>query len=358
MVSRRTASALVIKQSNIKLFVTNQESDLNTRTVKAVFCLILLLLSASSLAANVEPIWVKNSLPFMEGLGLPAPKRSSINPVGVWSITTLGSVQSFANVESSGADSFILDGEVHKFGAAIEWGFASRWQASAIVEGINNTAGSLDRIIDRWHETFGLPDGDRPILGRDQFLFQFNSGELDSVSELTESSSGLADIELGLSYQWLNTKRLNLAVHLAANIPAGDADDLTGSDDLDVSLSLAASSTRGLGINWHANLGVLAIGDDEVFGLATESVTWFSSAGLHWQPSERWGWTAQLDGRGKVLESAFQELSDAAFQVAIGGEYSWGSADTGKALQIYFTEDISVNRAADFGIGVNFSFEL
>ncbi len=292
----------------------------------------------------------------MEGLGLPAPKKSSINAAGVWSIRALGSVQSFANVESNGAESFTLDGEVHKLGAAIEWGFAPRWQASANIEGINNTAGSLDRLIDRWHDTFGLPEGDRPILGQDQLLFQFDSGLPDGVNELSESTSGFADVEIGLSYQWLNTSRLNIAAHFAANIPTGNANELTGSEDVDLSLSLAASSKRLLGINWHANLGLLAIGDDQVFGLATESVTWFSSAGLHWQPSERWGWSAQLDGRGAVLESAFQELSDVAFQIAIGSKYSFRGSD--RTVEIYFTEDISVNRAADFGIGVNFSFAL
>ena len=339
--------------------------NIRTLSLNAAFGCALILLSPSSMAANVDPLWVKNNLPFMEGLGLPAPKGSSINEAGAWSITSIGSIQSFANVESNGAESFTLDGEVHKFGAAIEWGFAPRWQASAIIEGINNTAGSLDRLIDRWHDTFGLPDGDRPILGRDQFLFQFSSGETgvnsteqEALNQLTESSSGLADIELGISYQWLRSKRLNLAAHLTANIPTGDADNLTGSDDLDVSLSLAASSTRAVGVNWHANLGVLAIGDDQVFGLSTESVTWFSSTGLHWQPGSRWSLIAQLDGRGAVLQSAFLELSDPAFQVAIGSKYAWGGSNSNRGVQIYFTEDISVNRAADFGFGVNFSFAL
>lgn len=352
MVARRNASTLVLLEQNF----------LNTSNEK-FFLLglipLLIMFSPVSRAANVEPIFVKNSLPFMEGLGLPAPKKSAINDAGVWSVRALGSVQSFANVESNGVESFTLDGEVHKLGAAIEWGFAPRWQASVILEGISNTAGSLDRLIDRWHETFGLPEGDRPFLGEDQLLFQFNSGLDDGANELSESTSGFADVEIGVSYQWLNTKRLNIAAHLAANVPTGNANDLTGSEDLDLSLSLAASSKRGLGFNWHANLGVLAIGDDQVFGLNTESVTWFSSAGLHWQPSERWGWIAQLDGRGAVLQSDFQELSDAAFQVAIGSKYSWGvDAVARNSLQIYFTEDISVNRAADFGVGVNFSFSL
>lgn len=320
--------------------------------------LSLMLLSSLASAGSVDPILVKNSLPFMEGLGLPAPKRSSINELGVWSVTTIGNVQSHANVAFNGAESFTLDGEVHKFGALIEWGFAPRWQVSATVEAINNTAGSLDRIIDRWHDTFGLPDGDRPILGRDQFLFQLSTETLEgtSVTELSESTSGIGDIELGVSYQWLNSKRLNFAAHVTANLPTGDADDLTGSQDLDVSASVALSSKRTSGINWHANLGVLAIGDDQVFGLSTESVTWFSSTGLHWQPSQRWRWSAQLDGRGRILQSAFQELSDAAFQIAIGSEFAWGAS--GNSLQLYFTEDISVNRSADFAFGLNFRFKL
>jgi len=319
-----------------------------------IITISLILLSPVSWAGSVDPIIVKNSLPFMEGLGLPAPKRASINANGIWSVTAIGNVQSHANVEFDGGQSFTLDGEVHKLGAVIEWGFAPRWQASATLESISNTGGSLDRLIDRWHDTFGLPDGDRPVLGRDQFLFQLSNG--NEVIELNESTSGLGDIELGLSYQWLTTERFNLAAHVTANLPVGDANELTGSEDPDISASLAFSSKRPSGINWHANIGVLAIGDDEVFGLSTESITWFSSTGLHWQPSQRWRWSAQLDGRGAVLQSVFQELSDPAFQIAIGSEFSWG--DEGSALQLYFTEDISVNRSADFAFGLNIRFAL
>ena len=170
-----------------------------------LFCTIL---RADDLA-TVDPIFVKNNLPFMEGLGLPAPKPAAINEYGVWSVTSLGSIQSFANVESNGSESFTLDGEVYKLGAAIKWGFAPRWQASLIIESISNTGGRFDEIIDRWHEFFGLPEGDRPVLGRDELLFQFSrdgqSSEDNVVNQLSQSTSGLADVEIGLSYQWFNT---------------------------------------------------------------------------------------------------------------------------------------------------------
>ena len=53
----------------------------------------------------------------------------------------------------------------------------------------------------------------------------------------------------------------------------------------------------------------------------------------------------QLDGHGEVFDSLIEEINKPAWQLTLASNY--------KQWQIYFAEDITVNRAADFSLGIN-----
>lgn len=314
---------------------------------------ILLFVLNCSNASDAAPIPVVNSLPVMAGAGLNKPKSASLLDHQEISASINAVVQSHANDAGSPNEDLILDGEVHTLDISLKWGFAPDWQASINAAGIRNTSGQFDGLIDEWHDLLSLNTGDRSQQARDQFRFLYRSE--NSSIELSEPSSGITDTTISLGHQLIESSEWQLALYADVNLPTGKSNRALGSEKADYALSLAAAKLSHR-FTWHANIRALLIGDESLFGIPTENTAWASSLGLHWQASDKWRWSTQLDGHGAVFKSAIDEINQPAWQMSLAGERTLGAGNS--SIQVFFTEDVSVNRAADFSFGAALNFTL
>jgi len=299
--------------------------------------------------ADSAPIRLTNSLPIQEGIGFSTPKSATINELKTITYEVNTRLESHASDSGSTSEALIIDGEVYSATLNIDWGFAENWQASIGLKALSNSSGNFDSAIDAWHEFFGLDDGDRVLQVRDQLRFSYSSPRENVI--LNRSNSSLGDVHLGLSRRLFPNSNNKFAIHGELTLPNGKNTQALGSDKSDFGLSLAASNF-GSSLGWHANLGMLVIGDSQLFGIAAKSSTWFSSIGGHWQASNTWRWSAQIDGHGGVFNSSIVELEQNAWQLAVAGERKF----KGGSLQLYFSEDLVVNSSADFALGINLKF--
>lgn len=324
---------------------------MHTRVLPAVIISLLGLVCLSVEAqTNNSPVYVNNILPIMQGSGISAPKQSLVSnndPKSAWSFLLSANLQSHANDSETVPETLIIDGEVHQLGFVSKWNFSPTLQLGVELSLIKNSSGNLDNLIREWHDLFGLDQGDRNDLPDDRFLF-FYRGEDSFLSQRTingDSVSSISDTEISLAYQLYQNDKFSIATYLSAMLPTGKADKLTGSDKADIKLTLALGSQNNSAFAWHLNADLIAIGDDSLFNIPTKSNTWSGSAGLHWRSSDNWRWSMQLDGHGEVFDSLIEEINKPAWQLTLASNY--------KQWQIYFAEDITVNRAADFSLGIN-----
>ena len=300
---------------------------------------------------EVSPFFVNNVLQISIGLGLPKTlSANSLNKGQKQLIFNLG-VKSNANDSGSTAgEALQLDGETYSLDVGLAYGLSQRWQLDAQISYLRHTAGSLDSLIDGWHDFFGLNDGDRPLFERDQFEYSYTNGD---TNEVVTEGDGISDFRLGIGYAIKQSDPLNFLVRAGVSLPTGDADNLTGSDEVDADIGVYFNG-RGQGrwpnIAWHANLGYLLIGDEQALGIPTENGAWFSSLGAYWSIFPRIVLKSQLDSHGAFFDSDIDELARAANEITIGLSYQ---TKRGGQFEMYFSEDISVNRAADFSFGVS-----
>ena len=310
-----------------------------------------LLLPLTVFAGSASPIPTDNTLPVMRGAGVSLTRGVNRLSEGKARIQITGLLQSHANVAESGDESLTIDGEMHAMSIILDYGWSSRLTLEATA-GVNRvTAGGLDQLIDDWHEAFSLPDGDRARLPPDRLRIAYTDGTDEQLIE--RSKSGFTDLQLGLAYRWLSRRSVNSTVRASVNLPTGDPDRLSGSDDADLSIGVYTEGNSIYGAQawgWHGSLGLLLIGDDTLFGIETKSSAIFGSAGLHWQAGPRWRWSAQLDMHSALFDSGIEELNRSAWQLALAGEYQWNKR---MHTRLFFTEDLSVNRSADFGLGAS-----
>ena len=308
-----------------------------------------LCLTGLAVAADSAPIAVYNSLPIMQGSGLTVPQSANVSKQKGLSWLVNASLQSHANdagvrASSQSFERLVIDAEVLRLDARLQWQLAPRWQASIKLGSLRNSAGGLDSLIGRWHSAFDLTQGDRGNFAEDQFLISYANQA--GQNRLNRATSGITDTEISVAYQLVGSANYSLAAHAYANLPTGKSAKLTGSDSTDLGFSVALASVSSGQWAWHTNLGVVMPGDTQLFGLETVDTIWQGSAGVHWQPRQRWRWTAQIDAHDGVFNSQIEELNRSAWQLSLGLEFA-------QQWQIYLAEDLSVNRAADFSFGLN-----
>lgn len=292
----------------------------------------------------------------MRGTGLPLIRSARLMPKQRSEIQINAFVHSNAIDSGSATETLIIDGETRGLELNIRYGITKQLEASLATRWLRHSAGGLDSLIDGWHDAFGLSDGDRPLFAQDQFEFRYQQGE--QQTRLVRAEQGLSDTELGLAYELIDSNAKSISLRAALNLPTGDADKATGSDKLDANIGLAASGhfAASKQFSWAAYAAYHYTGDDELFGIQTKQNAWVASADVAWRASERWQWQAQLSGHSALFESDIDELDDAAWQFSLASEYRFGNKP--KTLRLYFSEDISVNAAPDFALGMSITFGL
>ena len=321
-----------------------------------VSCLIFLVHDAVNAAELNEsrafsPFFVSNNLPVSIGLGLPKTLSSLPVAVGEKLFDINVGIKSNANDAGSKNETLLLDGETQTLDLGFTYGLTESLQIDAQLSYIKHSSGNLDGLIQNWHDLFGLDDGDRPLFDRDDFLYSYTSN--GEQQQLTEPSNSIGDLRIGLGYRINQNKVDNLMLRAGVSLPTGDKDKLTGSDKVDIDLGVY-SSGRGeqvwKSLGWHANLSYLLIGDDESLGIRTKKGTWFNSFGAYWAVNSAWIVKGQLDSHGAMFESDISELSQSATEVTLGLAYQSKSIGL---IEVYFSEDITVNRGADFSFGIS-----
>ncbi len=308
-----------------------------------------LLLASPALASGPEaPFPTANRSPLLLPVGLPDARSAVVLPAGALEVRSTLEIANTSLYEPSLCGegcSLALDGETTRLALGARRGFGDGWEASVTLPLLRHSGGFLDSAIEGWHDSFGLPNGDRDSYPQDRLLFQYRPGS--GGLAVTNSLSGVGDVQLGVA------RRLGerFAVRGQLELPSGDADDLTGSGGTDLALSLHYSSngnrTGALPdqrLYAHLSGGVLLREDGDLLPGEQESWVGFGSATVGWRASEHWHLKVQVDAHSAAWDSPREALGEPSAQLVVGA-----SAQLGKAwvIDLAFSEDIVVERSPD-----------
>jgi hypothetical protein len=225
----------------------------------------------------------------------------------------------------------------------LDHAFGERYALHGELAYRNLSEGSLDGLIDSWHDAFGLPNGSRTQLPEDQLLLEYHTGPEPSLY-LDEARSGIADVPLALGYQLHASATAAAATWLSVKAPTGKAEDLTGSGAVDVAVSIAAD--RRLAEHWQlfGQANVAWLGDGDFLPDEQESFAWSALAGLTWNPWRTLDLTVQFEGNSAVLDTGFDGLDGDAVVLTFGGSYRTAG---GWRFDLGISEDVDVDASPD-----------
>lgn len=306
-------------------------------------CLIL------SFGAQAAPFPTRDQNPLLAGLAMGLPLPAEVAAADTTGIGLAFNWSNTANSRQAGAEAILADLESRELRLTVERGLTDRWAMRVQLPYRHLDAGVLDSFIDTWHDTFGMPEGARVFLPRDQFrLAWFRDGQ--PLVDLREPVGGIGDIALDLGYQLRRDEGDRLSFWMTVEAPTGSRRDLLGNGAWDVSLSLVGShsfGTRGTAF-WQA--GATYLGSDGPLAPWRKEWVGALSGSIEYGVWRNLFLKAQVDAHTAAYDSELDLLGSATI-LTVGGDYRFAS---GWLLDVGISEDIEVAASPD----VTFLFGL
>jgi hypothetical protein len=248
--------------------------------------------------------------------------------------------------EARGVEELRLDGETTRLAFTYRYGLADKLDISIEAPYVWHQSGSLDSIIDGWHDVFGLPDGERRMQAQDQLEIFYSDSQASPVN-VTQNVAGIGDIRLLLGWVLSEQEGRSTALRLGVKLPTGESDTLLGSGGTDFSLGLAGdvaglwgkSSLSGF---YRANITYL--GEPDLLADRYNDLVGQLSFGLGLSVHENVDLSAQSRIRSAVYDSDIENLGDVSAALTFGAMFKV-SKDYRLVLSV--GEDIKAGSAPD-----------
>lgn len=323
---------------------------------RLVLCSLRLAAFIASLAiagtASASPLPTRDQNPLLAGFGIPMAMPSSFDTDGGdWHVDTALNWGNTSIVQAEGDEALIVDAETRELRLTIGRAVSERWGLQLQVPYRYTGGGNLDGFIDGWHDFFGLPEGARPVLPRNQFTIDYTRGGLITLAD-QPSREGLGDVSLDLGYQWLSTPHASVAAWLSVKLPTGDSEDFNGSGATDLSLTLAGE--RRFGDTWSAfgQLSATALGEGDLLPDQQRDFVVSAMAGIGVNVWRGLDLKLQFDAHTAAFDDTALDYLDDTVILTVGG--AWKSA-SGWVFDFGVSEDIIVEGSPDvvFVFGVS-----
>lgn len=317
-------------------------------------CLGFIPLAAAS--ELVQPFYSRNMNPFVQMYGLPAAEGAALASKGNLNTRLVLDVANNYTSDAASGENIVIQGETYRSVLALRYGLGEKLEIGIDLPYLNHGRGRLNNFISDWHDTFGLPQGDRDeaVDDRLSYLYTDHNNQLAAV---TDSASGLGDVLLAAAmpiYKGGGENPRQLTLRAGLKLPTGSASDLLGSGSTDFSLRLSGEDRQtfaAVRITWFGTLGALLLTEGDVITDRQRHLVEFGTVGFGWQPLSWLALKLQLDGHTAFYDSDLRQLGDFSTQLVMGGTLGlpWDLL-----LDLAVSEDSTVTTAPD----VVFHFNL
>ena len=298
--------------------------------------------------AQSEPLQISNLSPLASLRAQPRQRDAQTLPGLSWAVS--GTISNHFTVQNGSDESLLLDGQTDTLAMSLRYGFAPGWDVEAFLPWRHHSGGFTDQLISDWHRIFGLPDGNRSDYPIDALRYELLQG--DHQAQLTQSASGLGDIELSVSRTIADLDGGQLAASVGIKTASGDDSEWLGSGEADVFALLRFSGPqRGdWPIWWHGQIGGTRAGETDLLGAQQRRSLWFAGLSVEWRFAQSWSVLAQVDAHSALLRGELDAISEPAAMLSTALRWrpsvQW-------MVDFGFSEDVVVEASPDITFLVN-----
>jgi len=248
------------------------------------------------------------------------------------------------NINStSHSENIYLDYEAYRFNFSYQHAVSKNWNLKLDIPLIHQSGGIFDSAIDKWHQFWGLPRGNRPLVENNVYDIRYDF-QSQATLNLNETSTTLGDIQLSAARSLVENNNTALSLWAAVKLPTGNEDKLSGNGATDLSAWLALN--QQLSKNWliNANTGIVLPGNDNYQNMPLSDHVVYGHIMLAWLATENINLKLQLQGHSSYYEQSQLNILGDTFFLTFGGAYNISRC---QQLDFAISEDIKVEASPD-----------
>lgn len=299
-------------------------------------------------AERAQAFLTNNQSPFSLIYGIPLPGSAQLLSQNESRFISSFNVSNTLNSQTGSNDSLYIDIETWQLNLLYDYGFKENWMLRIQLPFISHNGGFMDSPIDAYHQALGLPEGLRPSTANDQIEVSYSQNAVQQLL-LNSRQASAGDLSLQLAWQAENLKNKSTSYWLSLKLPTGDADKLTGSGAMDLSIwtSMDYQLTQS---RWlYGQAGFIYMGNGDVLSDIQKNWASFANAGIKFQPWDNIELKAQLDMHSALYDSDIKFLGN-VIQLTFGGSYHISKIHK---LDFAVAEDIQENASPDVNFNIS-----
>lgn len=294
-------------------------------------------------ASYADALLTRNQAPLLASFGFPSVLPARLPGKGETGFAATLNWANAAAVETEDRYAFTVDGELRELRIRFEHSFGPHFAVMAELPWREVSGGSLDTVVEDWHQLLGLPNGSRVRLPRNELLIEYRQDDV-LLLQLDREASGIADMPVAIGYQLPTSDRRALAAWLSVKLPTGEANGFTGSGATDFAVSLAGESRLADRWQLFGQVDAVWLGRGEVLPARQEQFAWSALAGLSWNAWRALDLTVQLHANSRVFDVVATDFAGDAVVLGFGGSYR---SSGGWRFDVGVSEDLDVKASPD-----------
>lgn len=281
-----------------------------------LFCATQALRAETLIAA---PLPVRNLAPVSQLFGLPVMLGAERCCESLTATVRVAQVSNFTSAMFPEIQ-LRFDGETTLFEYQLRRAFGDRAEWGLVLPWLQHSSGFLDRSIDSFHNTFGLPEGGRDLAPRNQLDYRIASDGRSAVA-FDSGRRGIGDVRGWFGLTLSDAPGRDLSVRAQLKVPTGSARRLTGSEGSDLALWVELDEREllaPLGLALSLGAGAAWLTDGELIADRQRQGAWFAHLGLRRSLLPRLALLAQLDAHSDLYDSRADALGGTALLGTLG----------------------------------------
>ncbi len=308
-----------------------------------ISCLSLLLCLMLSGMPTQAAIASRNYNPFALMVGLPELKSGFLPEANRVALSVTSTLSNQWNVDAVGDETLFMDGEVNITDVTISYGL-NALELQVNIPFIAYQQGSLDPLVEGFHNTFSMPNGGRELFYQDQLLFVYSNDKTDQTLRLDDSVEGLGDVRLLLRGQIQRHANFASSVGLQLKLANAKQSSWLGSGSYDLAL---LNSYEWHFERWQTQFqwGAVWMQDKGFLAGQRKKLAGTLSAAMNYAMTEHLWWTLQYDGHSALFDKTRLAPMSRGSMAAMA--LSWREIHWQGYVAIL--EDVAVASAPDVG---------
>jgi hypothetical protein len=346
-----------VAQWRPKRRIHRQAANVSIRRTHAIALVVVggaTLQAGTAAGADSPPYFLRNHSPFLQVFGLPSLEGGALTASGALETRVAFNVVNHADSGENGAEAVVLDGETYYVDTVFRYGLGERWEVGLDLPYVAHRNGTLDNLIEGWHDFFGLDNSERQGPSNHLQLTYTRDGV--THADLRDGGGGIGDVRVTGAYQLLapDDGGRSAALRAVVKLPTGDEERLRGSGATDLAMSFEATdhtTLAGRTLELSGQAGALLLGSGDLLRDQQKSMVPFASFGAIWHWREAVGLRVQLALQGKYFDSGLDEIGGTTATLALGSAFRLRRL--GVELDVALIEDLISDATPDFGLYVS-----